>query len=266
MIYYEESGGKLYLGNCKEILKNFSDDYIDLVVTSPPYDELRDYKGYKFDFEGIADQLWRIIKPGGVVVWVVQDATIKGSETGTSLRQALYFMDIGFRKHDTMIYEKSGCPYPERVRYYQNWEYMFIFSKGKPKTINLIADRKNKWAGTQNWGKNTARQKDGTLLEHKEKRKIIKPYGVRFNIWRYKIGGGMSTKDKVAYNHPAIFPEKLAEDHIISWSEPGDIVLDPLCGSGTTCKMAKLQNRYFIGIDVSEEYLDISKERLQGVR
>lgn len=252
---------RIYHGDCLEVMKEFPDKCIDLTITSPPYDNLRDYKGYTFNFEGIAQELWRLTKQGGVVVWVVGDKTVKGSETGTSFKQALYFKEIGFNLHDTMIYEKNGSAYPEQVRYYQCFEYMFIFSKGKPSTINLLKDRKNKWAGS--FGKRSQRLKDGTLQQKEAIR--CEKYGVRFNIWRINGGYGYSTKDKFAFEHPAIFPEALAKGHILSWSKEQDIVLDPMCGSGTTCKMAKLNLRSFIGIDISKEYCMIAEKRVAEI-
>jgi len=229
--YFETELGKLYCGDCLEIMKEISDESIDLIITSPPYDNLRDYEGYYFNFKKIAKELYRIIKNGGVIVWVVGDATINGSETGTSFKQALYFKKIGFNLHDTMIYKKNSISYPEKVRYYQCFEYMFIFSKGKPKTINLIRDRKNKTKSS--WGKISTRNKDGSLTI---KEKIyMKKYGIRFNIWKFNTGYKFSAKDKIAYQHPAIFPERLVREHLISWSNKGDIILDSMCGSGTTC-------------------------------
>ena len=252
-------------GDCTEIMQYMPSECIDLTITSPPYDNLRNYTGYKFEFETIAKELYRLTKQGGVVVWIVGDATIKGTETGSSFKQALYFKEIGFNLHDTMIYEKDSCPFPEINRYYPSFEYMFIISKGKPKTYNLIKDKPNKRAGESVTG--SARQIDGTLKPHNSvvrnlKRKI-KDFGVRTNVWKYEVGKWKVTKDKIAYNHPAIFPEKLAQDHIISWSNEWDIVFDPMCGSGTTLKMACLNNRSFIGIDCSEDYCKISKERLR---
>jgi len=258
---------QIICGNCAEIMKSWPEECIDLTVTSPPYDNLRDYKGYTFDFETIAKELYRIMKPGGVVVWVVGDATINGSETGTSFRQALYFKDVcGFKLHDTMIYQKDSCPYPETNRYYPSFEYMFIFSKGKPKTVNLIADKPNKNFGKKIAG--TERKPDGTLkpqaaIKNKTNR-VIKEFGVRTNVWQYSPGYTTSAKDKYAYKHPAIFPEQLAADHIISWSNPGDIVLDPMCGSGTACKMALKLGRRFIGIDIAEEYCEIARKRVEA--
>ena len=257
-------------GDCLEIMKDIPDKSIDLIVTSPPYDNLRTYNGnveqWSFaKFQAIAKELYRITADGGVVVWIVGDATIKGSETGTSFRQALFFMECGFRLHDTMIYEKNTSTFPARRngnRYTQIFEYMFVFSKGKPKTANLICDKPNKWAGHTNWGKNTQRGKDGVLKETKD----IKPvpeFSPRNNIWKYTVGGGFATTDKIAHKHPAIFPEKLAEDHILSWSNEGDVVFDPLMGSGTTGKMAVLNNRKFIGIELDQEYFDIAKERIE---
>jgi len=259
------------LGDCVELMKEIPDDFIDLTVTSPPYDNLRDYNNevtWNFEkFKEVAKELFRITKPGGVVVWVVGDATIKGSETGTSFRQALFFKDCGFNLHDTMIYQKDTCPFPETNRYYPAFEYMFIFSKGKPKTANLIADKPNKTHGAKIAG--TQRNSDGTLrqlsaVKNKTNRRI-KQFGVRTNVWLYQVGKWKVTKDKYAYKHPAMFPEQLAEDHIISWSNPGDIVFDPFLGSGTTAKMAVLNDRKYIGFEISKKYFDIACQRLDDV-
>ena len=252
---------KLYNENCLVVLKEIPNESIDLTITSPPYDNLRTYNGYSFDFEKIANELYRVTKKGGVVVWVVGDATIKGSETGTFFEQALYFKKIGFNLHDTMIYEKTGIPFPSKTRYLQCFEYMFIFSKGKPKTINLIEDRVNTTAG-QVRNSRKYRTKTGDFINGSNK--PIKEKGVRLNIWKYQTGQYKSTKDLIAFKHPAIFPEKLAEDHILSWSNEGDLVLDCFMGSGTTGKMCKLLNRNFIGIEISDEYFKIAKERINN--
>ena len=255
---------KVYCGDCLEVMKEIDDNSIDLTVTSPPYDNLRDYKGYVFDFENIAKELYRVTKNGGIVVWVVGDQTIKGSETGSSFKQAIFFKQIGFNIHDTMIYEKSCVPYPTKNRYYQTFEYMFIFSNGKPSTTNLINDRKNIRSGANVKKKNAERQRNGVVKQNSayknDPKRKIKEYGIRFNIWKYPSSA--STGDKIALKHPATFPEDLAKDHIISWSNEKDIILDPMCGSGTTCKMAKLLNRNFIGIEISQEYCDIANKRL----
>lgn len=241
---------RLFTGECAAVMaQHIPDGSIDLTVTSPPYDNLRTYKGYTFDFEAIAQQLWRVTKPGGVVVWVVADATINGSETGTSFRQALHFMSLGFNLHDTMIYEKSGAAYPDSNRYWQAWEYMFVFAKFQPKTTVLLRDRPNKYVGVM--GGNGR----GGLCKRDEN-------GIRYNIWRYATGRDNSTLDRDAYYHPAIFPEPLARDHIISWSNPGDVVLDPMMGSGTTGKMAVQTGRRFIGIDIAAEYVALARERI----
>ena len=237
-----------------------ADALIDLTITSPPYDNMRDYNGYTFDFENIAKQLLRITKEGGVVVWVVADPTKDGNESGTSFRQALYFKEIGFNLFDTMIYAKScrGAVGSNKT-YWQTFEYMFVFSKACPKTINLLKDRKNKTQ--QKYKTSGGRYKNGTTKKTPRNFQTEK-YGRRTNIWEYNIGYNSTTKDKIAFQHPAIFPEKLAEDHILSWSNEGDLILDPMCGSGTTCKMAMMNNRQYIGIDISEEYIKISQERL----
>jgi site-specific DNA-methyltransferase (adenine-specific) len=256
---------KIICGDCVDIMNNqMPADCVDLVVTSPPYDELRSYKGYAFDYVKTAQTLYRVMKPGGVVVWVVGDETKKGSETGTSFRHALSFMDAGFNLHDTMIFEKNTTSFPARKngnRYSQIFEYMFVFSKGKPKTANLICDKPNKWFGSINWGQKTDRQKDGTL----KKKNDIKPvpkYSPRNNIWKYTVGGGFGHKDKKAYDHPATFPAQLVEDHIKTWSNKGDLVLDPMVGSGTTAIVAKEMGRDYIGIDVSKEYCELARKRI----
>jgi len=233
---------------------------IDCCITSPPYDNLRIYDGFKFDFEVIAQGIWRVMKQGGVVVWVVGDQTVNGGETGTSFKQALYFKDLGFNLHDTMIYDKGKVIFPNPNRYHQCFEYMFVFSKGCPKTINLLSDRKNKWA--KSWGKRSFRQPDGSLK--KKEISKMKDFGVRFNIWKIDNGYMHTTLDKFAFEHPAMFPEALARDHILSWTKKGDTVLDPMCGSGTTGKMAKELERNFLGIEISEKYCAIAKKRLHN--
>ncbi len=261
---------KIYNMDCVEGMKLLPNECIDLTVTSPPYDDLRTYNGiieqWSFKkFQAIAKELYRVTKQGGVVVWVVGDTTIKGSETGTSFRQALYFKEIGFNLHDTMIYQKDSCPFPGKNRYYSMFEYMFVLSKGKPKTVNLIADKPNKRYGKK-VASSTRRQPDGKTVKVSANKtdptRTVKKYGVRGNVWQYSPGYNKSTKDKCAYQHPAIFPEQLAADHILSWSNEGDTVLDPFMGSGTTAKMAILNNRDYIGLEISKEYCDIANERI----
>ena len=251
--------------DCSLALKELPDDCIDVTITSPPYDNMREYNGFTFSHENlivIIQQLFRVTKKGGVVVWIVGDATVHGSVSGTSFRQALEFMNAGFKLHDTMIYEKNTSSFPAKRdgnRYTQIFEYMFVFCKGKMKTSHLICDKPNKWAGHTNWGKNTNRTRTGELVETTD----IKPvpdFSPRNNIWKYNIGKGFNSTDKESHDHPAIFPEKLAEDHILSWSNEGDVVLDPFCGSGTTCKMTKKNNRIYVGIEISEEYCELARK------
>lgn len=250
---------KIYNMDCLYGLKLLDDESVDLVVTSPPYDGIRNYNGYSFDFENIVKELFRVIKKGGVIVWIVGDQTINGSESGTSFRQALYFKEIGFNLHDTMIYQKE-CIFPDTNRYLGVFEYMFVFSKGKPKTVNFLMDRKNKSlhksTGT------TYRQKDGTTK--RKETKEIEEFGRRNNIWYYSTGFNKSTTDIIAYKHPATFPEQLANDHIISWSNIGDTVLDIFMGSGTTAKMAMFQNRNYIGFEISKEYCELAERRIEN--
>lgn len=249
---------KVYCGNCAKIMQQIDDNSIDLTVTSPPYDSLRAYHGYVFDFEAIAQQLWRVTKPGGVVVWVVDDKKENGNETGTSFRQALYFMGLGFNLHDKMIYESLNGAMGAKDEYLQCFEMMFVFSKQAPKTVNLLYDRKNVRFGAETTPKNKRKQNGDLATRHLVD---MGKFGRRKNIWQYAVGGNSDTG-----NHPAIFPEALARDHIISWSNPGDLVLDPMCGSGTTLKMAVEQGRNYIGIDISKEYCDIARQRVIGAR
>jgi len=240
---------KIYNENCLETMARMPGGFIDLVVTSPPYDNLRKYNGYSFDFEAIAKELFRVVKVGGVVVWVVADATVNGSETGTSFRQALHFMSLGFNLHDTMIYEKSGMAYPDSARYSQIFEYMFVLSKGSVKSVNLIKDRPNKFVGTMGGNKR------GGLCTRGE-------FGARFNIWRYANGRDNSSEDRIAFEHPAIFPEQLAKDHILSWSNEGDLVYDCFGGSGTVAKMAHEFKRNWILSEISSEYAALAQKRI----
>jgi len=236
-----------------ETMAKMPDNYVDLTVTSPPYDDLRDYKGYSFPFEDIAKELFRVVKVGGVVVWVVGDATIKGSETGTSFRQALFFKEIGFNLYDTMIWRKPSPQAPTEGRYYDVFEYMFVFSKGKPKTLNLLKDRKNKSAGAVSNKETRSCREDRKV---KNEKRVVAEFSRRFNVWELSRGRNNT-------NHPAVFPEKLANDHIISWSNENDLVYDPFMGSGTTAKMSILNNRNWIGSEISSEYCEIIEERVK---
>lgn len=256
---------KIYNENCLDTMKRMTDNYIDLIVTSPPYDDLRDYKGYSFPFEEVAKELYRITKEGGVVVWIVNDSVKDGSETLTSFKQALYFKEVcGFKVHDTMIYQKHNFSNPSSNRYHQIFEYMFILSKDLPKTFNPIKDRKNVFHGKSewgSWGKNNTRQKDGTLLESKKKEN--KEYGMRYNIWKVNTKNGVFIEEYIR-QHPAIFPEELCKDNILSWSNENDLIYDPFMGSGTTAISCLQLNRNFIGSEISEEYCNISLNRIKS--
>lgn len=255
-------------GDNVQVLSGFPSESVDLVCTSPPYDNLRTYSGSKpinemWDFEGVAAQLVRVIKPGGVIVWVVADATINGSETGTSMRQALRFMELGLRLHDTMIFKKAGSgPNIHHPRYGHCWEYMFVLTDGSPKTWSPHKKRKNSTAGK--WDTTQRKmQRNGELKAYAGNRTRPEE-SLECNVWEYVVGSWNG--DEGISNHPGVFPESLAGDHIKSWSSEGDLVLDPFCGSGTTPKAAKILQRRFIGIDVNEDYCKIARKRLeQGV-
>lgn len=252
---------ELYHGDCLEVMDVLiaMGVKVDCIVTSPPYDNLRTYNNsstWNFEkFKLIANKLYQIISDGGVIVWIVADGTEKSSETGTSFKQALYFKEIGFNIHDTMIWEKDTFSFPHNNLYRSCFEYMFVLSKSKPKTANLISDRKNKYAGTQIHG--TSRDVEGnTFRKSNDKKGNVKEFGVRFNVWH------LSTEKNNKTGHPAVFPIQLAKDHIITWSNEGDTILDPFMGSGTTGVACKRLNRNFIGIEIDEKYFNIAKERI----
>lgn len=250
---------KIYNENCLETMGKMPDNFIDLTVTSPPYDNLREYKGYSFPFEDIAKELYRVTKEGGVLVWVVSDATTNGTESGTSFKQALYFKDIGFNLHDTMIYQKTGAgAVGSNKCYIQNFEYMFVFAKGFIKTTNLIYDRDNAKVCTTI--SNGSRTNNNADTGRKYRTITTKEKGRRFNIWTIEQ---RNNQDQFHKLHPAPFPEQLANDHIISWSNENDLVYDCFMGSGTTAKMALLNNRKFIGSEISEEYCKIAETRIK---
>lgn len=252
-------------GDCLEVMKTFPDKSVDLVVTSPPYDDLREYGGnLTWDFEGISKELYRVINTGGVVVWVVGDAVVDGSESGTSFKQALYFKEIGFKLHDTMIYQKDSSPFPESTRYNQCFEYMFVFSKDKPKTFNGLREAtKGYKQGYKPSTSNTFRNKKGELMPIKYEQGFDDK--LKGNIWRYNVGYNKSSTDIISFEHPATFPEKLVEDHIHTWSNEGDTILDPFGGSCTTAKMAIINKRNYICIEKEEKYVKICHERISSM-
>lgn len=254
--------------NVEQMKEHIPDDYIDFTCTSPPYDNLRNYKGFTFDCDALIKELYRVTKPGGIVMWNVADGTIDGSESMTSFKQAIKFTEAGFKCHDTMIYEKGNFSNPSSNRYHQIWEFMFIFSKGKPKTFNPIKDKKivgmdnPDHARTGTFGKNTVRQKDGTMKDRGQ-RKVYGEFGMRTNIWKLPTAG--QERPGKSIEHPAKMPTALAKDHIISWSNHGDTIFDPFAGSGTTGVEALKLGRKFIGIELAQEYYDICVKNCENV-
>lgn len=242
----------VYHCRAEDLLAALPTGSVDLIVTSPPYDNLRTYNGFAWDFETIAHQAYRVLKQGGVMVWVVGDATIDGSETLTSMRQALYFKDVaGFRMHDTMIWHKI-TPGHFHKRYTPAWEFMFVFTKSEPATFSPLLKRNNRAGSTT---PSSSRNGNGYAGKGAT---VVKEWGVLENVW--SIQGGTSAKDR--NGHPAAFPEKLAERHILTWSNPGDLVVDFFGGSGTTAKMARINARRWITCDISEEYCELMRRRL----
>lgn len=265
---------QVYHQSCIAGMHEMDEESVDMVCTSPPYDDLRTYNDsstWDFNvFTQVAQELTRVLKPGGVIMWNVGDAVVKGSETGSSFRQALYFKDeCGLSLHDTMIYEKTGIPFtagPKSNRYSQAFEYCFVLSKGAPKTVNIIMDKKNKYAGTKSWGNAQSRVREGGIERSNKKTKTIREFGARTNIWKVMNSGGYGQSDKRAYDHPATMPESLALDHIKTWSNEGDVILDPFMGSGTTARMAVDCNRQYIGFEMDEAYYKLSLELIDDYK
>lgn len=251
---------KIYCMDNVQGLRTLPSECIDLTVTSPPYDDLRNYKGYCFDFENLTKELFRVTKQGGVIVWIVSDSTKDYSESGTSFKQALYFMECGFNLFDTMIWCKDGGgAVGSNLCYTQNFEYMFVFSKGKPKSVNLICDKKNLSFGKKDGCLTGRRNANGEHIS--EVRNHNHEYSRRNNWWRL-----VPQAEEGSSFHPAVFPEKLVRDHIISWSNENDVVLDPFMGSGTTAKVARALGRKYIGFEISEEYVNLANKRLQDTK
>lgn len=235
---------------------------IDLILTSPPYDDMRTYKGFDFAFKPIAHECYRSLRPGGVLVWVVKDQIKDGGESLTRMRQALYFVDIvGFRLHQTIVWYRDSTVFPDPTRYTRNAEYCYIFSKGKPSTVNLI-QRANKWAGDKRKPDSTQQQTEIDGSKSTRIRKPVKTMGTLTDVWKIGVGWGKTTKDNFVFQHPAVMPEALAERHILTWTDPGCIVIDPFLGTGTTAKLARKHGRHYMGCDISQEYIAIAQKRL----
>lgn len=244
-------------GDALTELQKFPSESVQCCVTSPPYDDLRKYGGHSWNFEGIATELTRVMVPGGVICWNVGDSVVDGSETLSSSKQKIFFREqCGLRIHDTMIYERSNFGQPEKVRYHQMFEYVFILSKGAPRCFNPLRDKPNAWAGTKTFGKNTLRESDGTMGERR--RNIITEFGMRGNVWKGLTRGQGDCCDGV--DHPAMMPKWLAHDLILSWSNIGDTVIDPFGGSGTTGKQALELGRNAILIDINSTFVELMKK------
>lgn len=248
-----------FVADCVDFMCGMDEEIIDLTVTSPPYDNLRNYDGYSFNFENIAHQLYRVTKKGGIVVWVIGDK-MNGGRSLTSFRQGIFFQEIGFQMHDVMIYQKKNTPFMRSNAYTNCYEFMFVLSKGKPNTFNPLKTK------TARHGPEMLVHNKGPDGVNKKILKELKKEKTKTNIWAYAVGFGGTTTDKIAFEHPAVFPERLAEDHILSWTNVGDLVFDPMCGSGTTGKMAIINKRRFIGVDISKEYIGIAKKRIEELQ
>lgn len=258
---------KIYCGNNLDLFSNLENDTIHLIVTSPPYSNIRKYNGFDWNFQKVAQEMFRVLVEGGIIAWVVGDQYLNGSRDLQTFRQGIYFKDIcGFNIHDIIIYQKSGFNFPANNRYHQVWESILVLSKGKPRVFNPICDRKNAYPGQKPHGRHRGHdENDYVDMSKVVKTKPAGEYGKRTNVWYVKVGGGHVTDDKFAHKHPAIFPDSLAGDLIKSYSNQDEIVLDPFNGSGTTTKMAKLLKRKFLGFEISKEYCDLANLRLTNL-
>lgn len=253
----------VHLGDCVDGMRGLPESCIPLTVTSPPYGNLRKYGGHLFDFEAVAQELWRVTAPGGVVVWVVADHVKGGTETGDVCRQQLRFQELGFRAHEKLVMSKS-YRLPQKTRYFGDClEFALVLSKGKPRSINLLRDKENSTPGQCRRFSQMA--PDGRRSVSTKKYTVGR-YGVRGKVWYYPRGGQLTTSDRAAFQQTAPMPVEMARDHIRSWSRPGDLVFDPFLGSGTTAKMALLNDRRYLGYEVHEPYFEIAQRRLVNAR
>ncbi len=243
--------------DCVDGVRSLAAGSVPLTVTSPPYDRIRKFA--PFDFEALAHELFKVTCDGGVLVWVVGDQIVDGSETGTSFRQALFFKEVGFRLHHTMAFASSGTYLVTRTRYGSALQYMFVFSKGRPRTIRLIRDKPNKYAGQQ---QNVPHGRDDRN-RNRYRSQPVKKFGLRPAFWVIATGKSVTTKDDYAYEHDAVMPESIARDHILTWSKPGELVLDVFVGSGTTAKMAALHGRKYLGFDIEKKWCDLAERRVR---
>jgi len=256
------SDNQIYNGDCWELVRELPDECIPLALTSPPYGNMRDYGGHRCDTLGLIDELYRVIRPGGIAVWVEQDQ-IKGKRCSDSVfEHGCSFRGMGFQLVSEIVLERAGFRAPTHG-HYGTPEVALVFSKGKPTVINIIKDRPNKTAGAP--VKHSVRNRQG-VLEFQKTGKVVQPFGRRGCVWRYNAGFNNSSRDEFAFGHPAIMPEQVAEDLIIAFSRPGDLVLDPMCGSGTTLKMALLNHRRFLGFEIHEPYVEIARKRVRLAR
>ena len=268
---------RTHCGDAAKMLAELPDACVDLTVTSPPYDDMgadfvpipkkgmRKYDGYQWDFMKIAKQLYRVTEDGGIVVWIVAPPTVGGSESLVVEYQKIFFRECGFKIHDTMIYRTEGLTMNHN-RYEQETEYMIVLVKGNIATFNPIMVP-CKWYGRDSDRTGTRyseHDEPGTKRRSGKLRNNIHSEKIKGNVWKYVVGGGHTTKDKYTRPHPARFPEALARDHILSWSHPGDLVLDPFSGSGTTGKMAVQLGRQFLGFEISQKYCDMANRRIKG--
>lgn len=254
---------RLLTGDACEILPTIRESSVDLTVFSPPYDGLRDYKGKpSFDMAVLGREILRVTKEGGVCCMVIQDATKNGAKSLTSFRTACLFADLGWRLFECCIYSRAGVPgawWTKRFRV--DHEYIFIFTRGDglprrfDKTSLMV---ESKYAGITAGGTKRTTKGDFVAI----KKTVISPLKCRGTIWHYAASN--TERNKTKSEHPATYPDSLARDIISCFSKEGDLVLDPMMGSGTTGIASVNMGRRFLGIEISVQYMEIAKRRFRA--
>lgn len=253
-------------GDSAEVMQSFPDKCIPLTVTSPPYAKMRLYGGHDYTwetFKSVATQLVRITMEGGVICWVVRNQIVKERENLQAEKEKLFFADdLGLWPHQTIIGAPKGVPLPQSRRYASNFDYVYVFSKGHPRIVNIIRDRRNSRFGDLKSNR-LIRESNGSERLACGGEYAIAKWGFRSNLWSYSTGGNHTATDRISAKHPARMGEPLAEDLIISFSKPGDLVFDPFAGAGTSLKMALLNQRQWLGVEIFDEYVELIEKRMR---
>lgn len=252
--------GHLSIADAIEHASTLASDSVDLVLFSPPYDGVRDYRGnWTLDLPALGSELLRVVKDGGFAVMVIADGTKNQRKSMTTFRTAVAWEDAGWSLFESVIYSRDGRPGAWwATRFRVDHEHILMFYKGKrPRPVThhdgLRVPSKHagkKWTGTQ-------RLTDGTLVKTSA---TVAADKCRGTIWHYATSNSEGNRTKA--KHPATFPDALARDVILALSAPGDVVYDPMMGSGTSVVIAAQEGRRWLGNDFFAEYVEIAQQRL----